>query len=886
MEIILLVDALDEVFEEEGEKVAEQIIGFFHRLNNLGAEGRVKICFSSRHYPKVHVRTALQITVEDHNEEALGLFVKNELSEHVEGWDEENSEEERTGLVNLIVQRANRQFLWASIRVPMVAECLNSGSHSLGTVYRVLEGESDKLSDLYQKILAANLGVKMRSKTLALFQWIALSHRPITLAELRYAIASSEDAVGMEVNSCEEFEEFVESDERMEKLVKSLSGGLAMVSRDENGSVKSRSVRFIHKTVHDFVMFHGLALLFSVGERTSQRLMEGILESRIVRSCLNFLRSTKVLEAMESWERGDENDIVFIEYAAVQWPYQAGRSEFHGTSQVYVAELLGSKSRLGARTFEAWSRISVGLSRNQKDWLTSAYSASDLIHIATCWNLKSVVRTLLDSGTPVDVECWGRKTALYRAAKFGNEALVVMLLNAGAETSSKRHYPYIETPLEKATANSHSKVIQLILAEISYDTESLNIALHSAAKTCNPSLMSSLIGQGADVNSLDSDGKSPLQIVAARCHEPSIELLLAKGAAVNPRDSRHDSALQAVALWTAQWGSTDPERCERLARCLLDAGADIHFQGGETGNALQAALTNFSGEAPMFLVKYLLDKGADVNAKGGNSGTCLQAAAPSTEVELLRMLLDKGASIDEIGGEWGSALHAAARCGLGEHSALYLIDRGANIYIDSPLMGGILQSAAFGGSIALVSRLLSMGLDVNAQNGKYGNALHAAIFGDGGVSMVKLLLEHGADIDAAGEMYGSPLEAAISFGRHLIVRLLVERGADTHNVKEPRGDKRVLFWDNYPTPLLFATRYGWLQCVRELLDAGLDINVKGIWYGNAFSAAVDSGKISVVELLLNRGVNVDVEMIDECLKLIMLKKKMKQFLLELREGKA
>ncbi|KAF1963965.1 hypothetical protein BU23DRAFT_376242, partial [Bimuria novae-zelandiae CBS 107.79] len=49
-------------------------------------------------------------------------------------------------------------------------------------------------------------------------------------------------------------------------------------------------------------------------------------------------------------------------------------------------------------------------------------------------------------------------------------------------------------------------------------------------------------------------------------------------------------------------------------KLLLNKGADVNAQGGEYGNALQAA-SERDHEA---IVKLLLDKGADVNAQGGH----------------------------------------------------------------------------------------------------------------------------------------------------------------------------------------------------------------------------------------------------------------------------
>ena len=61
----------------------------------------------------------------------------------------------------------------------------------------------------------------------------------------------------------------------------------------------------------------------------------------------------------------------------------------------------------------------------------------------------------------------------------------------------------------------------------------------------------------------------------------------------------------------------------KLLKLLLEKGADVNAQGGEYGNALQAA--SYKGHSE--IVKLLLEKGADVNAQGGEYGNALQAAS-------------------------------------------------------------------------------------------------------------------------------------------------------------------------------------------------------------------------------------------------------------------
>ncbi|KAK4170565.1 hypothetical protein QBC36DRAFT_341629, partial [Triangularia setosa] len=75
---------------------------------------------------------------------------------------------------------------------------------------------------------------------------------------------------------------------------------------------------------------------------------------------------------------------------------------------------------------------------------------------------------------------------------------------------------------------------------------------------------------------------------------------------------------------------------------LLEKGAEVNAQGGEYGNALQAA----SAGGHQDIVKLLLDKGADVNAQGGEYGNALQAASEG--------------GVNAQGGFYGNALQAAS----------------------------------------------------------------------------------------------------------------------------------------------------------------------------------------------------------------------------------
>lgn len=170
--------------------------------------------------------------------------------------------------------------------------------------------------------------------------------------------------------------------------------------------------------------------------------------------------------------------------------------------------------------------------------------------------------------------------------------------------------------------------------------------LLSAAQQRQDQMAKLLIELGADVN-LGHDGMTPLIAAVMRDHVPTVKVLLDNGADINK------SGLQGYPPLALAIGENKYE----VAKALLEAGADPKAAAGPDGLTplMIAAAQNAPAEGAMFLpsstrpidiAKGLLERGADVNAKAKNGMTALMVAATHNNPPMIGLLIEAGADIE------------------------------------------------------------------------------------------------------------------------------------------------------------------------------------------------------------------------------------------------
>ncbi|KAL6901665.1 pfs domain-containing protein [Trichoderma evansii] len=188
-------------------------------------------------------------------------------------------------------------------------------------------------------------------------------------------------------------------------------------------------------------------------------------------------------------------------------------------------------------------------------------------------------------------------------------------------------------------------------------------------------------------------------------------------------------------------------------------------------------------------------------------------------------------------------------------SVRLLLDKNANINARDGRWGNALQAASHKGHDRIVQMLLDKNVDVNAQGGEHGNALQAASH-KGHDRIVQMLLDKNADVNAQGGYLGNALQAASYKGHEKIVQMLLDKNADINAQSGYLGNA-----------LQAASYEGHDRIVQMLLDKNADmlldknadVNAQGGIYGNALCAASYQGCEKIVQMLLDKNADVNAQ---------------------------
>jgi ankyrin repeat protein len=397
-------------------------------------------------------------------------------------------------------------------------------------------------------------------------------------------------------------------------------------------------------------------------------------------------------------------------------------------------------------------------------------------------------------------------------------------------------------------------------------------ALHWAAHWDDFETAALLLRAGADVNAVNDLGVTPLSLACANASAAMVQRLLEAGANPNSASASGESVLMTASR------TGNPA----VVRALVGHGAQVNAKEPARGQtALMWAVANRRHEA----ARVLVENGADVHARSTVVPRAYQTGSRYVAYDDVRFVV----KVEEGG---FTPLLFAARSG-DASSAAVLLDAGANVDDAAPTGTTPLVVALHSGNSSVAALLLDKGADPNLAGAGY-TALHAAIL-VGDVPLVKALIARGADPNAplargtpvrrysqdfafSADLVGAtPFWLAARYGDVEAMRLLADAGADTRFIMTDgssalitavaatsgfgSGDRR----DRYMTPVQIADRIEsedervTLETATLAVALGSDVTLANGAGDTALHLAASQGLTTVIQFLVDKGAPLDAK---------------------------
>ena len=781
----------------------------------------------------------------------------------------------------LLLSGAERTFLWVSIVLRQLSKI---SLPSVAEISRIIETSPTDLDELYRTIMDQIM--KGNTNQQKLLAWVVYGQRPLTLKELKAALATQIDSRNKA--STEKYQ--------ITLSAKTIAEAAGVILEITDGKV-----HLIHQSAKDFLLKNGQL-------KSARFCNDKDPNIYLAKVCIAYL-------SFEDFETGpcrDEQALAIrkeqyplFHYAARNWHAHVPRNYVDAVAHMLdrlikpQSPILLSWSEAAGipDIHEATNEIAVAAKTNI-DWLADFHSSNVVVterkvmEAAKNWSTGfEMMKRLANRG---DVQFDGGALRAL-ASSFGGD-MMQHLLDRGHKVnvthdliketiSNRRNGKYVMRVIlcqwndavltaelvESAAENSESgkDMLEMLLRK-----QHINIteeAFAAIARYFDAQLLSSVPDGQGDIKVTEK------VVEAAAVNKDRNEMVQQLLKRIDWEIT--ERAVVAIARLFSTVGVESLLRSNvRITEAVVEAAASNRIYGKEmmelllsranipiTETVVKAAAVN-SGSGKEVL-KLLLRSGdirtMEIMAKIGPAniapGELLSRAAENGYEVLARQLLERrGTDPNSRDCEGWTPLAWAARKG---HISLVeaLLDVKADVNAAAARGDGgrtALQAAAEGGYLDVMERLLAAGADINAATtGGDGRrtALQAAAEG-GHLDVMERLLGAGADVNAAatGGRGGRTALQAAAGGDHLdVVERLLAAGADVNAAAASKSGR---------TALQAAAEGGHLDVVERLIAAGADVNAaaaRGDGGRTALQAAAGGDHFDVVERLLGAGADVN-----------------------------
>ncbi|KZL78184.1 NACHT and ankyrin domain protein [Colletotrichum tofieldiae] len=619
------VDALDECSEGQ----VEDMVRYFEDLGEEADENQIKlrICFSSRHYPHIRVKNGLKLTVEDQ------LGHKDDLEKYVRSYlGEVGSENYTKKIQDQILEKADGVFIWVVLVLDILNKEIRDGR--LFAIENRLRQIPSKLSELFKDILLRDNN--NMDDLLLCIQWILYAKRPLRRQEFYFAVLSGLNDGSLVPYNPEQFTADV-----MERFVVSSSKGLA-----ETTKTKVETVQFIHESVRDFLIKdHGLQELWpTLGED-----FQGFSHDKLQQCCLRQITldmSTEIPTAESLPRANSQEGRRLRQTAAEKFPF-LGYAIEHVLHHADAASGISQSDFFSHFPLSTWIRLNNVFEKHEIRRYTPE---ADITYILSDRNFANLLEASIqrhqDAFMPPRAERYG--LPLFAALANGNQQAAEVLLGQGQDLCDRAgilrylncrklfESPKVRTPLQWAAEKGHGCIFSFLIGTKLFDLTTRDskgrTVLHLAAMGGDKTIVRTLLEEGLDVDVPCAADRTPLLYAAEHGQDSAALLLIEKGALLESRNSLGWTPL----FYAAMMGG------ESVVRVLIGEGANVNT----ASDSLMTPIYVAAAQGRETVVKILYDSGASIDQEEKDGETPLHRAALNGELAVVKFLFKHGASLD------------------------------------------------------------------------------------------------------------------------------------------------------------------------------------------------------------------------------------------------
>jgi len=429
-----------------------------------------------------------------------------------------------------------------------------------------------------------------------------------------------------------------------------------------------------------------------------------------------------------------------------------------------------------------------------------AYAAGSDAADAAQRNDIAALRAMVTKRVNVNTPQPDGTTALHWAAHWNDVETVKLLLRAGANAATTNRFG--ASPLSEAAISGNADVVKALL-DGGADAKSLatpdgETVLMSAARSGNVESVRMLLDRGADVNARERyKGQTALMWAAAERHAPVVKLLLERG---------------------ADWKIRGFDRDTKPPKLSAASAISPIPRGGFT------ALMFTAREGDLESARIMLDAGVDINHGDVDNVTPLVTAIMNKQYTLAKFLIDRGADVNIVDGGGRTALYAMIDIRNEDWTAM------PNRTTDDPLP-----------TIEVVKAIIDRGAKLDVPLTRPLTVRSGMDFGD-------TTLGDGA----------TPMMRAARAGDHEVIRLLLAKGANP-KLTTKGGSNALMFAAGvgYRDKNTRGSEKDALETVKVMMAAGLDLKQTNGIGENALHGAALRGADTIVQFLVDQGMNVN-----------------------------